>query len=301
MNYIQKILVLKEVGVGFSVSKVGASGICKITIDQTATLNLSLINLATLTGGNYEFYLIDGNGQLFKFFIGQTLPKNAFHFETTPDLEKGLAGALFFRENERITPVLFNTLNLPININDIRNKICDSESTQPYDDFAVATENYYLNENEQTELYQQNEHAEDCCEEQKENREEPIDLCQNETVCLPCQEFGIKERYYDGIKKELDEIFSNAEKETALEKVLPNSKFCKVKYSGDKYYTVGVIYENNKPIYLCYGVPSKYSRTPPKELQGYCSFIPLSVFDLNGDGYFLMYQNAETGECIKFN
>ena len=46
-------------------------------------------------------------------------------------------------------------------------------------------------------------------------------------------------------------------------------------------------------------MPSVYSETPPKELDGYCSFIPLSVFDMKGDGFWMMFQDAVTGECIK--
>ena len=65
-----------------------------------------------------------------------------------------------------------------------------------------------------------------------------------------------------------------------------------------EYYTVGLIYDQKKPAYICYGVPGKYSKEPPKELKGYCSYLPLSLFDLGGDGYWMMYQNADSGECV---
>ena len=61
---------------------------------------------------------------------------------------------------------------------------------------------------------------------------------------------------------------------------------------------MGVIKEDNLPKYICYGVPGAYSETPPKELDGYCTFIPLSVFDIMGDGFWMMFQDAITGECI---
>ena len=86
--------------------------------------------------------------------------------------------------------------------------------------------------------------------------------------------------------------------EEGLNKLFPDGKFVKINYSVDKFYVVGLIKENGKEKYVCYGVPAVYSPTPPKELAGYCSFIPLSIFDLNGDGYWMMFQDALTGKCI---
>ena len=73
----------------------------------------------------------------------------------------------------------------------------------------------------------------------------------------------------------------------------------KINYSQSGYYVVGVINENKTPKYICYGVPAVYSKTPPKELDGFCTFIPLSIFSLDGDGFWMMFQDAVTGECIK--
>ena len=82
-------------------------------------------------------------------------------------------------------------------------------------------------------------------------------------------------------------------------KLFPDSVFVRINYSSEKYYVVGVIKEKNTEKYVCYGVPAAYSETPPKELDGYCSFIPVSIFDMKGDGFWMMFQDATTGECIK--
>ena len=87
--------------------------------------------------------------------------------------------------------------------------------------------------------------------------------------------------------------------EPALSKIIPESRWAKINYSSDKFYVVGVINENEKEKYICYGVPAKYSAKPPKELKGFCSFVPLSYFDMKGDGYWMMFQSAITGECVK--
>lgn len=62
---------------------------------------------------------------------------------------------------------------------------------------------------------------------------------------------------------------------------------------------VGLVKEDGKEKYICYGVPDKYSTNPPETLKDCASFIPLSVFNLKGDGYWMMLQDAVTENCIK--
>jgi hypothetical protein len=110
-----------------------------------------------------------------------------------------------------------------------------------------------------------------------------------------------KGNYFDKVKSELDTIFDEHPKEDALEKNIPCSKWAKIFYSDEKYYTVGLIFDDKKPAYICYGVPGKYSKEPPSELKGFCSYLPLSIFDVKGDGYWMMYQNADSGECVQID
>ena len=113
--------------------------------------------------------------------------------------------------------------------------------------------------------------------------------------------FGKKDakgNYFQSVKAELDGVLCSHEQEKSLMKIFLDSTFVKVFYSKDKFYVVGVIKENGKEKYVCYGVPATYSPTPPKELNGYCSFIPLSIFNMKGEGYWMMFQDAESGKCI---
>lgn len=101
------------------------------------------------------------------------------------------------------------------------------------------------------------------------------------------------------MKKELDALFEAHPKEEELEKSIPLSKWVRVTFARNKYYTVGVICDEKRPKYICYGVPADSRGEPPQALKGYCSYLPLSLFDVNGKGYWMMYQDAETGECVK--
>ncbi|MBQ9734563.1 MAG: hypothetical protein IJV95_01770 [Clostridia bacterium] len=191
----------------------------------------------------------------------------------------------------------------------------DPEKTPPdefdkpsYDDEAVATTDYYaLDKSIEHKLktleniYDRNVSPEN---------ELPFDGRQKETTkersCANCFQdetdasFGKKdcaEPYYLTVKRELDELFVNFPHETTLEKNFYGSKFVKVNYSENKFYVVGIIPQDDKK-YLCYGVPANFSPTPPKELKGYCSFIPLSIFDMKGKGYWMMFQDGVTGACV---
>ena len=175
-----------------------------------------------------------------------------------------------------------------------------------YDDEAVATENYYdLSDDIQQKLSKIKEFADEHIRreddgddsfrtEKEEKSEKSSDVYQDETN----NEGSEKAPYYQTVKAELDGIFKKFPQETALQKMFDGSRFAKVYYANDKFYVVGLIRERGKEKYICYGVPSPYQPTPPKELAGYCSFVPLSIFDLKGDGYFMMFQDAATGKCV---
>ena len=180
-----------------------------------------------------------------------------------------------------------------------------------YNDEAVATENYFdiednlsdklLKIKEKTNgwLRLENELPYGGRKEEKQQSQADYDRPENATNTFSCQNHNPKEIYFDTVRKDLAELFDKHPEEERLSKTFPNGRFVKINYSPQKYYVVGVISENKKEKYLCYGVPAVYSPEPPKQLKGFCQFIPLSIFDLTGDGYWMMFQDAENGECIK--
>ncbi len=106
--------------------------------------------------------------------------------------------------------------------------------------------------------------------------------------------------FYNKLKSQIDRLFENNPEEEYLEKIIPNSKWVKVEYEADgDYYVVGLVYENDNLSYLCYGIPGVYQKTPPKEIAGYPVWLPLDIDKREGFGYWLAYQNADTGESVK--
>lgn len=109
-----------------------------------------------------------------------------------------------------------------------------------------------------------------------------------------------KSSFYSKLKNQIEKIFDENKTEEYLEKIIPNSKWAKVEYekNGD-YYVIGLIYESGQLAYLCYGVPGVYQKNAPEELSGYPVWLPLDSDKKDGFGYWLVYQNADTGEAIK--
>ena len=109
-----------------------------------------------------------------------------------------------------------------------------------------------------------------------------------------------KPSFFSEIKGKIESLFAKSEKEEFLEEIIPNSKWVKVEYEDDgDYYILGLIYEQNELKYIVYGVPGVYQKLPPKEIAGYPVWFPLDKEKRESFGYWLSYQDANTGESIR--
>ncbi|MBR4745231.1 MAG: hypothetical protein IK070_00790 [Clostridia bacterium] len=108
----------------------------------------------------------------------------------------------------------------------------------------------------------------------------------------------VDNNFYELIKPQLEQLFADYGHEENLESIIPNSKWVKVDFDGDgKEYVVGKIFEDDNLKYICYGVPGQFSTTPPEKLVKYSQWLPL---DGSGEvGYWIMYQDAYTGEALQ--
>lgn len=181
----------------------------------------------------------------------------------------------------------------------------------PYDDEVVACENFYLKEEGFAEKikilekwendYVRMENGKQTLyrEKTQEEMREATDCFQNEKNFSPGKiPFGAENPFFLSVKTELDALFSKFPEEETLTKTVPDGKWIKIPFKDDKYYVLGVVKKDGKEKYICYGVPSEYSATPPETLGNSCVFVPLSVFDLHGKGYWILFQDALTGKDV---
>ena len=108
---------------------------------------------------------------------------------------------------------------------------------------------------------------------------------------------GRKADFYESVKFRIDELFAKFERDSEMERLMPDTKWVKINYDKDKFYLVGTV--GTRPDFLCYAVPGSYSPIPPACFEEGASFLPLDVRRPQGEGYWLIFQDGRTGKvCL---
>lgn len=335
MDYQKKVLALKQVTQGFSVSIKPVSAIARIESENgVSDFYLSTINIAPARQGCYRCYICDGKDNLFEFDLGARPLSFHTQFAVCPFVEKGFAVGIYFVKDHLPTPVCFacsesffvdktalnkkvaekcllkykNTAREPI---EKESPLVDEYKTlkEIYDDEAVATENYYETEKQiqtsqekieefsRERISHKNEFFDCRSQEETSKGAQGFDCAKNETPAFDCK--NNQERYYLTVQKELEDVFNKFEKELDLCARFEQSRWAKINYAKDKFYVVGVINQDGYPKYVCYGVPDDNPQKPPKELEGFCSFVKTFPNTPKKQGYWMMFQDADSGRCIR--
>ena len=106
-----------------------------------------------------------------------------------------------------------------------------------------------------------------------------------------------KLNFYERNKQKMDRLFEDGARDLELESLLPSSRFVRIDVeNSDKYYCVGLV---GAPDYICYAVPATYTSEPPEELDGYCQWLPIKADRPEGEGYWVIYQDAVTGDSLE--
>ncbi|MGN0819155.1 MAG: hypothetical protein ACI4M6_01990 [Christensenellaceae bacterium] len=171
-----------------------------------------------------------------------------------------------------------------------------------YDDEQICDFNYYDNrligEDFEEQSYRNTDVAEQSplaeqaqkdsfCQPQKLD-DKDSDTC-SKTVAKP---------YYLLKYEQLERIFCYGRKEKNLENVVANGRFYELDYACDKHYVFGVIYDGEIPKYLTFGIKGNYFERP-SAFSGYNCFIPLSLTAPKGEGYYMIFQDAQSGLAVK--
>ena len=310
----KSVALINETGAGFAVPGAKVRGVA-VRSDNggRSVIKISLIDLAPATNG-YTVAISDGNSTKLC-----ELP-DLSGAEILSDSTGNLAVSIFYvTADERFLPVAYGAFSPEAKPekevlidakrayyagDDAGGQEKKSVDDETYDDEVVAAENYYAYESESgMKRGGGNENATDADENVgvqsggfKKKEADEYDL----SAFVDEENGGEKGTYYERIKPQIERLFEEFNEEKSLSEVVPDSRWVKIKYDGDDYYVVGVIYDKNRPLYICYGVEGRYGEKPEK-IGDYCSFIPSSIFNLKGDGYWVMYQSAITGKCLSSN
>lgn len=103
--------------------------------------------------------------------------------------------------------------------------------------------------------------------------------------------------FYNAVKPQLDEMFICYPEDKELTDTVPNSRWVRVGTDSD-YYVVGIISELDEACYICYGIYNESKSNPPSEIAEICEWLPLSLENTEGRGYWIIYQSAKDGQTI---
>jgi hypothetical protein len=325
MNYIKKMCILRQVKQGFSDDGKALSGLVKIEqYGKNTAIEVSVINFAPLVSGEYYCVIAD------EFQRTEMLPlrgKSLFNILSDLDISKGFCAVICFVKNE-ISPIAYGingngeydwkkilNATLPPSFFKKEETSEQHESAKAqdfslekdenngnfYNDEFLATDNYFKEqENEQSAIPKDSENAnlENSMEEKLQAKGDVFD--KNEDAQKLLHPFTTDtDGYYLSVKREIDELFEKYPRDESLSGAFSYSEWVRLK--GEKQtplYLVGVVYDNGKARYICYALAAKKNDPPPKEIESVCSFVPCSPFQ-EEKGFFVIFQSAATGECIK--
>ena len=199
---------------------------------------------------------------------------------------------VFVRGNEEGFPVKLPRSPVPADLPAAAEKA-------KYNDEAVSTKNYYAEgeKNEEGDLARG--HAdENACAAGEETKTEGGAAQANDLSAGARHpfEFARGQTYYLKVKEEIEDLFSRGERTEILSKALPESEWVKVSDAGGC--LVGLVYADMQVRYVAYALPAGKERTPPKELEHAC-FLPCDPLDEESEGYFVLFQDADTGEVVR--
>ena len=318
MNYMKKMCILRQIKQGFSGDGKPLSGLIKIEqYGKNLAIEVSIINFAPLASGEYYCLLSDGKG---KTEMLKLRGKSIFNVLSDIDISGGFCGIVCYVKNE-VVPIAYGINgNRSYDWRSILNATLppvfpraeqevelaetvteEEEEASEYDDEAVSQDNYFEEKEDASNVLretEQNAHPESAAEKQAEK--ERIDETANgdaQSVRKPFQ--TDPDGYYLSVKGEIDALFEKYPTDETLCKAFSCSEWVRIKGTAESpEYLVGVVYDDGRAQYVCYALAAKKGNEPPEEIKEVCTFVPLSVFS-DADGFFVIFQSAASGECIK--
>ncbi len=304
MSYTKNIAVIKGIKDGFSADGGALSGLVKAEkYSSNLKVEINLINFAPLSEGRYVAAVGDG--------VNTVVVENCiFEGKSSLDTSAGFAAVICYvnggvqllasavcgnfqaevfglkAEIERLEKTKEESLNPKQPPEPPPAVKTGDASAAKYEDEAISEVNYY-------EFAQTDEGGVPVCE-NEEKKEDGQGFFQNEESFGAVEKNGLAGgNFYEKMKAEIEGLLSAYPACTALENAISGSRWVEIGYGDGKFYVFGVIYFENSPRYICYGVPSDNPSEPPESMRSMASFFPAKT--RLGEGFWIMYQDADTG------
>ncbi len=107
------------------------------------------------------------------------------------------------------------------------------------------------------------------------------------------------DQFFAQIKDQIESIFASNQEDLVLASLVPHSRWVQVDGDTEGHYVLGVIYEDGEPKYVAYGIRGKMNELPQQNYRPYSQWLPLDPNNDTLDGYWVMFQDAMTGDnCL---
>ncbi len=245
-------------------------------------------------------YGINGNGSYdWKAILNATLPPVFPKKQERPDGEIARSGASAYFQNE-ISEANEATVYETKAVDDEKSPPATPPTTAKYNDELVAEENYYEEERrERIQSTKTNENARTENANQNEVAQTRTHAKENGNASGVREVLQKTDEYYLSVKREVDALFAKYPKDKTLCSAFKRSDWVRLRGTAKSpAYLMGTLYEEGKIEYICYALSAEDKDNPPEEIKGVCAFVPASPL-LNAEGFFVIFQSAATGECVK--
>lgn len=306
-GYTKNIAVIKGLKDGFSADGGPLTGLIKAEkYGANLKVEVTYINFAPLVQGRYVTAISDG---------AVTEIVEDGHFEGTSKLNTGDGfAALVCYINGQVSPIASAisggfadaALNIKEAVERVENlKPAGDDKTaateEKYEDEAIAEVNYYeFAETDKGGGAVRKDKAQEENGHKADKNETPFSAFKKEQSGVNFSGLATGGNFYERMKDEIENLFKTYPSEKELENVVLGSRWVKINYGDNKFYIFGIISDEGAPRYICYGVPTAQSDTPPESMRGLASFIPCPAEERQR-GYWVMYQDAATGASLKID
>lgn len=299
--FIRKMCILKQLKSGYSSDGRFLSGVVKVEYYGGALqAEVSLINFAPLSAGNYCCVISDKRGEAISFPV--TEAGGSYSCRGKIDVSDGFWAAICYVDVSDYAAVacgvngdnVYETGTLLLKLFGMKNGFAPAPAggppsgrvepkaepkTEPqapaapsegalYDDERLSEENYYG----------------------FSSAGGKEDNLESESV-LRVFKISDGDTYYKSVRSRLDEVFRSSPRDETLRGVFPHSVWVKSR-TGE---LIGVITENLTVRYICCAVPAD-GREKKRVPKPGC-YVPVSCFGA-AEKYYISFQDADTGEFV---
>lgn len=302
MPYTKNIAIIRGLKDGFSADGGNLSGIVKAEkYGRHLTVEVTFINFAPLSEGRFVAALSDGN-------TTEVVENGYFDGESDIRTDGGFA-CLICYINGGVFPVASaicgnfkgEALGVKAEVERQENLKAGAKgeaspaADPPYEDEAIAAENYYEFEADESKGAVCKDNGKEEIGQKLSEDEKTFSTVEEETGEIAGGLAG--GRFYEKMKGEIEKILKTYPRVPSLETIIENSKWVKISYGENGFYVFGVMYGGRSAEFICYGVPALTPDSPPESMKGTSSYIPAKVE--NYEGVFVMFQDAGTGATVK--